>query len=166
MFYIVMGVSGTGKSTIGKLLSARLNCPFYDADHFHPLTNIEKMSRGLSLDDSDRLPWLLILQKIISETIDAQKSGVMACSALKSQYRQLIAGDYSAKITWIYLRGDYNTIYERIQKRQNHFLKENLLLSQFETLEEPTNALIIDVCLQPKDIIEQIINQLEIAGKN
>ena len=160
MFYIVMGVSGSGKSTVGKLLSDRLNCQFYDADDFHTPNNIAKMSLGKPLTDSDRLPWLLKLQDIVSYTIEQQKTAVMACSALKEQYRQIIAGKYPQKITWIYLRGDYNTIYERIQLRQNHFLKESLLRSQFNTLEEPKNALILDVLLEPKIMIKQIIDRL------
>lgn len=160
MFYIVMGVSGSGKSTVGKLLSDRLNCQFYDADDFHTPNNIAKMSLGKPLTDSDRLPWLLKLQDIVSYTIEQQKTAVMACSALKEQYRQIIAGKYPQKITWIYLRGDYNTIYKRIQLRQNHFLKESLLRSQFNTLEEPKNALILDVLLEPKIMIKQIIDRL------
>ena len=160
MFYVVMGVSGSGKSTVGKLLSDRLNCQFYDADDFHTPNNIAKMSLGQPLTDSDRLPWLLKLQDIVSYTIEQQKTAVMACSALKEEYRQIIAGKYFQKITWIYLRGDYNTIYERIRLRQNHFLKESLLRSQFNTLEEPKNALILDVLLEPKIMIKQIIDRL------
>lgn len=160
MFYIVMGVSGSGKSTVGKLLSESLNCQFYDADDFHTSNNITKMSLGKPLTDSDRLPWLLKLQDIVSHTIEQQKTAVMACSALKEEYRQIISGKYSQKITWIYLRGDYKTIYERIQLRQNHFLKESLLRSQFNTLEEPKNALILDVLLEPKIIIKQIVDRL------
>jgi gluconokinase len=160
MFYIVMGVSGSGKSTVGKLLSDRLNCQFYDADDFHTPDNITKMSLGKPLSDSDRLPWLLKLQDIVSYTIEQHKTAVMACSALKEEYRQIISGKHSQKITWIYLRGDYNTIYQRIQLRQNHFLKESLLRSQFNTLEEPKNALILDVLLEPKIMIKQIIDRL------
>ena len=160
MFYVVMGVSGSGKSTVGKLLSDRLNCQFYDADDFHTPDNITKMSLGKPLTDSDRLPWLLKLQDIVSYTIEQHKTAVMACSALKEEYRQIIAGKYPQKITWIYLRGDYNTIYQRIQLRQNHFLKESLLRSQFNTLEEPKNALILDVLLEPKIMIKQIIDRL------
>lgn len=155
-----MGVSGSGKSTVGKLLSDRLICQFYDADDFHTPNNITKMSLGKPLTDRDRLPWLLKLQDIVSYTIEQQKSAVMACSALKEEYRQIIAGKYSQKITWIYLRGDYKTIYDRISLRKNHFLKENLLRSQFNTLEEPKNALILDVLLEPKIIIKQIIDRL------
>lgn len=160
MFYIVMGVSGSGKSTVGKMLSDRLNCLFYDADDFHSASNIVKMSQGIPLNDSDRFDWLIKLQKIVLDAIKKQKSGVMACSALKEEYRKIITGNQATKIIWIYLRGDYNTIYERIQKREDHFLKANLLRSQFDTLEEPKNALTIDIADEPKVILESIMKVL------
>jgi gluconokinase len=155
-----MGVSGSGKSTVGKILSDRLNCLFYDADDFHPSSNIIKMSRGIPLDDSDRKLWLLKLQNIVVDTVEKQKSGVMACSALKEQYRQIITGDRADKIIWIYLRGDYNTIYQRLQLRKNHFLKADLLRSQFAILEEPKNALTIDISVEPNVMIEAILKKI------
>ncbi|VEP16132.1 Thermosensitive gluconokinase [Hyella patelloides LEGE 07179] len=155
-----MGVSGSGKTTIGKLLSDRLNCQFYDADDFHPSNNIEKMSRGIPLNDNDRLPWLLKLNDIVSNAIKEGKSGVMACSALKEQYRQIIGRNYPQKITWIYLRGDYATIRDRLEKRSNHFMPEDLLCSQFDALEEPHNAINVDISFDENKLIEQITNQL------
>jgi gluconokinase len=155
-----MGVSGSGKSTVGRLLSDRLNCLFYDADDFHPSSNIIKMSRGIPLNDSDRLSWLLKLQKIIADDLKEQKSGVMACSALKERYRQIITGNRADKIIWIYLRGNYNTIYQRLQLRENHFLKANLLDSQFAILEEPKNALTIDIIVNPNMMVEQILQKI------
>ena len=152
-----MGVSGSGKSTVGKLLSDRLNCPFYDADDFHPFSNIEKMSQGIPLEDSDRYPWLLQLEELIAESINKGKSGVLACSALKEKYRDIITGKNSQNITWVYLHGDYKTIYQRLQKRTDHFLNEDLLCSQFDTLEEPKNAVIIEVTTEPQEIVQQII---------
>lgn len=160
MFYIVMGVSGSGKSTVGKLLSDRLNCQFYDADDFHPPSNINKMNQGKPLTDSDRLPWLLKLQKLITNTLDAKKTAILACSALKENYRKIMAGNCSTQVVWIYLYGDYETINNRLKERQNHFLDARLLCSQFETLEEPKNALIIDVSQNPQEIVERIIKQL------
>lgn len=161
MFYIVMGVSGSGKSTVGKLLSDRLNCLFYDADDFHPSSNILKMSRGIPLDNSDRKSWLLKLQKIVSDTIKGQKTGVMACSALKEQYRQIITGNQAEKVIWIYLRGDYDTIYQRLQLRKNHFLKADLLRSQFAILEEPKNALTINISADTKMIVDRIMEKID-----
>lgn len=155
-----MGVSGSGKSTIGKLLSDRLSCLFYDADDFHPSSNILKMSQGIPLDDSDREIWLLQLHHIVNQTIKAQQSAVMACSALKEQYRQIITGTQTAKVMWIYLRGDYKTIYQRLQLRQNHFLKANLLDSQFAILEEPKNALIVDISEDPSITVDRIMARI------
>ena len=156
-----MGVSGSGKSTVGKLLSDRLNCPFYDADDFHPSSNIEKMSLGTPLNDSDRNPWLLTLQNIVDKTTKEEKSAVMACSALKKRYRNLITGENPQKVIWIYLRGDYHTISDRIKKRQNHFFSADLLPNQFNTLEEPKSALIVDVTLDPQIIVERIVDFLQ-----
>ena len=156
-----MGVSGSGKSTVGKLLSDRINCPFYDADDFHPSSNIEKMSLGNPLNDSDRNPWLLTLQNIVDKTTKEEKSAVMACSALKKRYRNLITGENPQKVIWIYLRGDYHTISDRIKKRQNHFFSADLLRNQFNTLEEPKSALIVDVTLDPQIIVERIVDFLQ-----
>ena len=151
-----MGVSGTGKSTIGKLLSDRTGWDFADADDFHPPANIEKMSRGIALNDRDRLPWLEELQKLISQTLSQNKTGILACSALKSQYRRILRGE-SDKVVFIYLAGDYNQIQARIQQRRGHFMNSDLLLSQFKTLEEPKDALVIDVCMTPEQIVESIL---------
>ena len=155
-----MGVSGTGKSTIGKILSDRTGWDFVDADDFHPTANIDKMNRGIPLEDSDRLPWLEKLHEQICQTISDNKSGILACSALKSQYRQILRGK-SDKVVFIYLQGDYDCIQTRIQQRQGHFMNPDLLRSQFETLEEPEDALIIDVCLTPEKIIEEILSKIQ-----
>lgn len=151
-----MGVSGSGKSTVGKLLSYRLGCSFYDADDFHPPENIAKMQAGIPLTDSDRASWLNTLHSIVAQTTKAGKSAVMACSALKTQYRQQIAGEYWQKVEWIYLRGDYQTIEQRILRRRNHFFDVRLLRSQFDTLEEPQNALIFDVTIDSEIIAERV----------
>ena len=155
-----MGVSGTGKSTIGKLLSDRTGWDFADADDFHPPKNIKKMNRGIPLEDGDRLPWLKKLHEQISQTISENRSGILACSALKSQYRQILRGE-SDKVVFIYLAGDYDSIQARIQQRQGHFMNPDLLLSQFETLEEPEDALFIDVCLTPDRIIDEILSRIQ-----
>ncbi len=155
-----MGVSGTGKSTIGKLLSDRTGWTFYDADDFHPLANIEKMNRGIPLTDSDRLPWLEELNQLITNTLNSNHHGILACSALKSQYRQILRNNLS-DVVFIYLRGSYDCIHSRIQQRTGHFMNSNLLQSQFDTLEEPQDALIIDVSLAPEAVVEEILSQID-----
>ena len=159
IFYIVMGVSGSGKSTVGRLLSDRLNCHFYDADDFHPADNIAKMDRGIPLSDRDRLPWLQKLQQLINNSLEAQKSGVFACSALKEKYRSILKnGD--PRVIFVYLQGDYDCIRSRIEQRQGHFMSADLLTSQFEDLEEPTNALIFDIAMSPETIAEKISTKI------
>ena len=155
-----MGVSGTGKSTIGKLLSDRTGWTFYDADDFHSPANIEKMNRGIPLTDSDRLPWLEALSQLITNALNSNQQGVLACSALKSQYRQILANNHT-EVVFIYLRGSYDCVQSRIQQRTGHFMNSNLLQSQFDTLEEPQDALIIDVSLTPEAIVEAILSQID-----
>ena len=159
MFYIVMGVSGSGKSTVGKLLSDRLNCEFYDADDFHPPDNIAKMNRGKALTDSDREPWLKTLQQLIDRTIDRHCEGVLACSALKQKYRQILTHNHT-DVLFIYLQGSYDCILSRIMTRQGHFMGADLLQSQFQALEEPEDALIIDVSLGLEEIVPEICRRL------
>ena len=151
-----MGVSGSGKSTVGKILSDRLNCNFYDADDFHPPSNIAKMDRGIPLGDRDRLPWLQELQQLIANKLEGGESGVLACSALKEQYRSILK-NHDPRVIFVYLQGDYDCIRSRIEQRQGHFMKADLLTSQFADLEEPTNALVIDVSLPPETIAERVI---------
>lgn len=159
MFYIIMGVSGTGKSTIGKLLSDRTGWTFYDADDFHPPANIDKMNRGIPLEDSDRICWLEELSQLIISSLNSKHQGILACSALKSRYRQILA-DCHPEVVFVYLRGSYDCIQSRIQQRTGHFMNSTLLQSQFDTLEEPQDALVIDVSLTPEMIINQILKQI------
>jgi gluconokinase len=154
-----MGVSGTGKSTIGKLLSDRTGWDFYDADDFHSPANLDKLNRGIALTDSDRLPWLKELQQLIAHTLDSKKQGILACSALKAQYRQILQGG-SSEVIFIYLKGDYDCIQNRMQQRTGHFMNPNLLRSQFDTLEEPQDALTIDVALNREAIVEEIVKRI------
>jgi gluconokinase len=158
MFYIIMGVSGSGKSTVGKLLSDRTGWSFYDADNFHPAENIAKMSQNIPLTDSDRQPWLSQLQELIDRTIKSKDNAILACSALKSTYRDILQGNRQ-EIVWIYLRGSYQEIKTRIEQRQGHFLSANLLQNQFDTLEEPNNAIIFDIYLPPEVIVDRIIEK-------
>jgi gluconokinase len=156
MIVILMGVSGSGKTTVGRLLARTLNWDFRDADDFNPSINIEKMSLGIPLEDADRIPWLLKLQSTIADWLQAKKNVVLACSALKATYRDLLICDRT-QVKLAYLKGDFELISQRLQQRQNHYMKTDLLSSQFDTLEEPQDAIIIDVSEPPEVIVEQII---------
>lgn len=149
-----MGVSGSGKSTIGKLISSNLNFHFLDADDFHPESNIQKMSQGIPLNDDDRLPWLIALQQ---ELIKNPKS-VLACSALKDSYRQIL--DPDSRYHWVYLSGNKELIWQRMQERSNHFMKAHMLDSQFETLEIPENAIHVEISKAPEEILMEIIDKI------
>lgn len=159
MFYVIMGVSGTGKSTIGQILSDRTGWKFYDADDFHSPANLERLSRGVALTDRDRQPWLQKLRQLITRTLAEEKTAILACSALKAQYRQILQED-SCQVVFIYLRGDYDCIQQRVSHRQGHFMNSDLLRSQFDTLEEPEKALIVDVTQTPEQIVDEILRQI------
>lgn len=156
---IVMGVSGSGKTTVGKLLAQSLNWDFSDADDFHPSANIEKMSLGIPLEDADRLPWLLQLQSTIDRWLLENKNVVLACSALKASYREMLCRN-EQRIKIVYLKGSFDLFAARLKTRGNHYMKADLLSSQFATLEEPENAIIIDASQPVEIIIPQIINHL------
>lgn len=152
---IIMGVAGSGKSTIGSLLSQRLGWVFYDGDDFHSPENREKMSRGISLNDIDRQSWLLALKKAIDLLISRQTHGIIACSSLKLAYREILQGD-NREIVWVYLKGTYAQILARLEQRQGHFMKADMLRSQFEILEEPDDVFTVDISLSPKIIVDRI----------
>ena len=158
-FFIVMGVSGSGKTSVGKSLAGRLGWDYYDADDFHPPANIVKMGSGIPLDDSDRVPWLAALHDLISSSLQADRPGVLACSALKERYRQHLIGD-QVDVQIIYLKGSYELIWSRMEKRTDHYMKPHMLRSQFETLEEPTNAVTIDISRSVDEIVQEIISSL------
>jgi len=152
-----MGVSGSGKTTIGKLLADSLNWEFSDADAFHSPENVEKMRRGIPLSEADRVPWLQDLQTAVKHWLLENKNVVLACSALKDSYRQYLILDIdSDRLKLIYLKGSYELIQQRLQERRNHYMTEKLLDSQFDTLEEPLNALFIDVAQPPQVIVQNI----------
>ncbi|MEG4810573.1 gluconokinase [Microcoleus sp. F8-D3] len=151
MITIVMGVSGSGKTTVGKLLAQSLNWDFSDADDFHPSANIEKMSRGIPLEDADRLPWLLQLQAAIDRWLLENQNVVLACSALKASYREMLCRDQQ-RMKIVYLKGSFELLAARLKSRENHYMKADLLLSQLDTLEEPEDAIIIDAS-QPLEVI-------------
>ncbi|XMO85319.1 decarboxylating NADP(+)-dependent phosphogluconate dehydrogenase [Algibacter sp. AS12] len=160
----IMGVSGCGKSTIGKMLSKRLNIPFFDGDDFHPQSNIDKMSNGLPLNDADRLGWLQTLNELAK--VELQKNScVIVCSALKESYRTLLNKGVEAQTAWVYLVGSYNQILERLNKRENHFMDSNLLQSQFDTLENPSHALEINIGLTPEEIVDKITKEIKMKSE-
>jgi gluconokinase len=155
MIIIIMGVSGSGKSTIGKLLADALNWEFQDADNFHSTANIEKMRLGIPLNDTDRKPWLQDLHTAIAVWLQQNTNVVLACSALKADYRQYLVLD-SDRIQLVYLQGSLNLLQQRLLGRQNHFMSEKLLNSQLETLEEPDDAICVDISEPPQLIVENL----------
>ncbi len=151
----IIGVAGSGKTTIAQLLSQKTGVPFFDADDFHPVSNIEKMKAGIPLTDEDRFSWLQHINQIAREQQQI-KGAVIACSALKETYRQLLSNGLE-NVQWVLLKASYATIFKRLQQRSDHFFPASMLQSQFETLEEPTNALIADGEADSKTIVEQIM---------
>ena len=142
---------------MGKSLAQSLGWDFYDADDFHPPENVDKMANGIPLVDSDRAPWLASLNELISSSLKADRPGVLACSALKERYRQqLTNGNEGVQI--VYLKGSYELIWSRMEKRTDHFMKPHMLKSQLEALEEPTNALTMDISMSMDDIVQKIIS--------
>jgi len=159
--YYLMGVSGSGKTTIGMKLSKKLDIPFYDSDQFHPDANIEKMSVGIPLNDEDRQPWLRAIHDFVIQELP-HGSLIIATSALKESYRDLLDGDLPAdQVQWIFLYGSYDLLYDRISDRQGHFMPESLLKSQFETLEIPhRNVIAVEVDKNPEEIVDEIVRKL------
>ncbi len=160
----VMGVSGCGKSTIGKLLSEKLNIPFFDGDDFHPKSNIDKMSSGVPLNDDDRNGWLVTLNELAKKQLQ-ENSCVIVCSALKKSYRDILSTDIQNQVKWVHLAGSFNQILERLNNRNNHFMSSDLLQSQFNTLEKPEEALEINIGLKPEEIVEKITKEIKMKSE-
>lgn len=160
MIIIIMGVSGCGKTSVGISLSKRTNLPFYDADDFHNETNIEKMKNSIPLDDEDRKPWLTSLSSNIKEW-ESKGGAILACSALKETYRNILSSK-TDKINWVYLSGSFNIIKNRLEQRSQHYMKSNLLKSQFDTLEIPNYGLHISIEAPVNDIVSSIMTKLNI----
>lgn len=159
MIIVLMGVTGSGKTTLGQKLARTLACPFYDGDDFHSPANKEKMGQGLPLTDEDRLPWLQLLHTRMAEWEKGKSIVVLACSALKQKYRNLLSVDLEVK--WVYLKGDVEIIRQRIEGRQGHFAGTQLLESQFAALEEPKDAIVVDVQKDPVTIVNRILQGLK-----
>ena len=159
MIVVVMGVTGSGKTTIGRLLAEQLDWSFYDADDFHPPENVEKMRRGDALNDEDRLGWLQDLNRLIVRLLARGESGILACSALKASYREYLLVDEQVRL--VYLKGDSGLIKQRLSERRGHYMNPSLLDSQFETLEEPGEAITVDISSSPDAILQTIREMLE-----
>ena len=160
---VVMGVSGSGKTTVAALLAAALGCQFQEGDDLHPPANVDKMHSGIPLTDADRMPWLHKIAEVIDCWRAHGESGVLTCSALKKSYRRIIVGD-RPDVTLVFLKGSRDLIRRRMAARHEHFMPVALLDSQFATLEEPTgdeHPITVDVGGSPADIAIEIVHQLE-----
>jgi gluconokinase len=161
MIVIVMGVVGAGKTTVGRLLAESPGWEFADADDFHPPANVEKIRRGIALNDDDRTPWLERLRAAINHWIAEKRNVVLACSALKHSYRrELEAGP---EVRFLYLKGSADLIAERLRSRQGHFAGEPILASQFADLEEPEAAVMVEIASTPQQIVAEIRQKLGLA---
>ncbi|NOJ95437.1 gluconokinase [Corallococcus sp. CA049B] len=164
MVVIVMGVSGTGKSTVGRALADRLGWTFVDADDLHSVENRRKMAAGTPLTDVDRQPWLELLRARMEKALEADEALVLAFSGLKAFYRARLTVD-PARERWVYLHAPASVILERIQKRVGHFMPASLLQSQLETMEVPGDAFTVDVTPPPGEIVEHIVAGLALTPR-
>ncbi|MHB1425339.1 MAG: gluconokinase [Gemmataceae bacterium] len=162
MIIVLMGVSGSGKTTVGKALARQLGWTFVDADDFHPVANVAKMHRGEPLTDEDRRPWLAAIHQRLLEASDRQENVVLACSALKHAYQEYLQHEEPERIYFVYLRGSEELIRQRLAERKGHFMNPNLLHSQFETLETPEYALEVDIAPPPDKIAANIRRKLDL----
>lgn len=158
---ILMGVTGAGKTTVGELLAQRLGWHFADADEFHSPGNIQKMTQGIPLDDSDRVPWLQVMRGAITRWNDSGENVVLGCSALKRSYRDQLRGP---AVQFVYLKGSRDLILQRLDQRHGHFATASILDGQFRDLEEPKHALAVNVENAPEDIASEIIEKLNLAA--
>jgi gluconokinase len=162
MIVTVMGVTGSGKTTVGLLLAKRLGWEFADADDFHSAANKDKMHRGIPLTDADRMPWLAAIHDKLAESSQSQKNLVLGCSALKQMYRDKLFGGLEVQL--VYLKGSYELIDEHLQSRKGHFADDKILAAQFADLEEPTGALVVDVSKTPAQIVDEICRRLNLPA--
>jgi gluconokinase len=161
MIVLIMGVTGAGKTTVGSLLAAQMGWVFADADSFHPPANVEKMRQAIPLTDADRVPWLQAIHQQMVQWTAAGTNGVITCSALKQSYRERLLQGLTLKL--VYLKGSYELIASRVSHRVGHFAPAQLVASQFQDLEEPENALVVQVDGSPEEIAAEIRCRLGIA---
>jgi len=156
MVVVIMGVSGSGKTTIGQLLAERLGCGYSDADVFHPAANIEKMARGVPLEDADREPWLRSMRTAIEASLATGRTHVFSCSALRGRYRAMLARP-GEDVVFVHLDVSYGTVMRRLAHRKGHFFDPRLARSQFDALEVPRCAIVVDAERAPEEIVDQIL---------
>jgi carbohydrate kinase (thermoresistant glucokinase family) len=161
MVLILMGPMGCGKTTIGKMLAEKLGWPFYDGDSFHPKENVEKMRVGIALTDEDRGLWLEKLRGYIQRWVKERQNTILACSALKQAYRDIL-GVNQITVKTVYLKGSYSLLRKRIEARQHPYMDKNLLRSQLDALEEPKDGLRVDISTTPETIVGTIIQNLNL----
>jgi gluconokinase len=162
MIIVLMGVTGAGKTTIGRLLAEKLGWRFYDADDFHSLSNVEQMRKGEPLTDEDRAAWLESLEQLIRDKLRSHSNIVLACSALKASYRSHLLID--AQVRLVYLKGARSLIQERLAERRGHYMNPSLVESQFAILEEPEQAIIVDAAASPEDIVATIREKIGVQA--
>ncbi|MDX1363574.1 MAG: gluconokinase, GntK/IdnK-type [Arenibacter latericius] len=154
----IIGISGTGKSTIAKLLAKKLKLPFFEGDDYHPEANIKKMSSGHPLNDTDRMYWLQRLNLLAKEH---RKNGcIISCSALKESYRKMLKDTIEEQVVWISLEGSFQLISERLNSRKGHFMPPTLLQSQWDTFEPPSDAIKVSIAPRPEEIVAEILTKL------
>ena len=151
-----MGVTGSGKTTIGELLADQLSWEFLEGDDFHPQTNVAKMANGVPLNDEDRYPWLRLLADRMAELVDDGLDCILACSALKAEYREILAAGPTVEVRFVHLKATEEVIGERLSERVHRYMPASLLRSQFESLEPPEDALVVDVAATPEEAVRQI----------
>ena len=162
MIVIIMGVTGSGKTTVGTVLAQQLGWEFADADDFHPPGNVAKMKAGIPLDDADRAPWLASLRQAIEQWIAKRENVVLACSALKKNYRdELVVG---REVSFVYLKGSYDLIYQRLKQRHGHFASAKILAGQFADLQEPDDTLTVKIDQPVEEIVAEIRRGLGLDG--
>lgn len=156
---MMMGVAGAGKTTIGRLLAEDLGWPFYEGDDFHPQSNVDKMSQGIPLTDKDRWPWLDAILNLVNILLSSGRNAVIASSSLTKSYRRHLQGSDS-RVVFVYLKGDYQLIGTRLEERAGHFMKADLLESQFRILEEPESGTTQDIAQRPEQIVNNVKHAL------